>query len=80
MFPNEYAVVGWFKWIGGYNGWHLLFRLTINGKPDNQDGSRLGDRTLAVWAHPGQFYHPTTYSYVNMFMGGDANRHDNMQH
>ena len=37
-FPHEYSVSGWFKWVGPYTAdWHLVFRLTNNNKPDNQD-------------------------------------------
>jgi hypothetical protein len=78
MFPHEYSVGGWFKWTGAFNGWHMMYRLTINNKPDNQDASRLGDRTLAVFFHPNMHYYPATYHYVNMNMGGDANRWDSV--
>jgi len=80
MFPPEYFVAGWFKWAGAYNGWHTQFRLTINNKPDNQDASRLGDRTLSVFLHPNLNYYPATYHYSNMQMGGDANRNDAIAH
>jgi len=66
MFPPEYFVSGWFKWTGTYSGWHLAFRLTINNKPDNQDASRLGDRTLCTFLHPNLNYYPATYHYTNM--------------
>ena len=69
-------MTGWFKWTGTYNGWHMIYRFTINNKPENQDASRLGDRTLALWANPNQHYYPATYSYVNMNMGGDGNKND----
>jgi hypothetical protein len=78
MFPHEYCVGGWFKWSGAFNGWHMMYRFTINNKPDNQDASRLGDRTLAVFFHPNMHYYPATYHYVNMNMGGDANRWDSV--
>ncbi len=80
MFPPEYCVAGWFKWTGTYEGWHMAYRLTINNKPDNQDASRLGDRTLAVFLHPNLHYYPATYSFANMNMGGDANRWDSVHH
>ena len=51
MFPTEYAVAGWFKWIGGSSGWYMSYRLTMNNKTDNQDASRLGDRALALFLH-----------------------------
>jgi len=35
MFPNEYAVVGWFKWVGPMSGWYMNYRLTMNNKTDN---------------------------------------------
>ena len=73
-FPPEYSVSGWFKWSGVYTAdWHLVFRFTINNKPDNGDASKLGDRTLAVWANRGQYYHAPTYSYTNMVGGGNPN-------
>jgi hypothetical protein len=78
LFPPEYSVGGWFKWSGAFNGWHMMYRFTINNKPDNQDASRLGDRTLAVFFHPNMHYYPATYHYVNMNMGGDANRWDSV--
>lgn len=74
MFPPEYSVSGWFKWTGPYNGWHLVFRLTTNNKPDNQDASRLGDRTLTIFDNPNQNYYPCTYHYANMNGAGEANR------
>lgn len=39
-FPHEYSVGGWFKWSGAYDGWHTIFRLTINNKPENLDAAR----------------------------------------
>jgi hypothetical protein len=80
-FPDEYSVSGWFKWVGDYKGaWHLVFRFTTNDKPDNQDASRLGDRTLTIFANNGQFYHCPTYTYVNMNAGGNANSVQNLAH
>ena len=76
MFPPEYCVTGWFKWVGAStaNGWHMTYRLTMNNKPDNQDASRLGDRTLALFTHSNNHYYPATYHYANMVMGGEPNR------
>jgi len=51
MFPPEYAVAGWFRWFGSSSGWYMTYRLTMNNKTDNQDASRLGDRTLALFIH-----------------------------
>jgi hypothetical protein len=58
----------------------MAYRLTMNNKPDNQDASRLGDRTLALFMHPNENYYPATYHYANMNMGGDANRWTNVPH
>ena len=80
MFPVEYAVAGWFKWIGGSSGWYMSYRLTMNNKTDNQDASRLGDRALALFLHSNQNYYPATYTYTNANMGGDANRWDSVAH
>jgi hypothetical protein len=80
MFPPEYSVSGWFKWAGPYAGWHLVFRLTTNNKADNQDASRLGDRTITVFDHPNQHYYPVTYHYANMNAAGDANKHTPFKH
>jgi hypothetical protein len=81
MFPPEYSVSGWFKWVGDYKAeWHLVFRFTLNDKPDNQDLSRMGDRTLTIFAHKTLFYHATTYGYTNMNGAGNANVLQNYQH
>jgi hypothetical protein len=81
VFPNEYAVSGWWKWDGTFaSDWHMLFRLTINGKADNADYQKLGDRTLALFANIGQFYHFPTYTYTNMVGEGNANLVKNSQH
>jgi hypothetical protein len=52
----------------------MVFRLTMNNKPDNQDYQRLGDRALAVWANKAGFYHFPTYAYTNMNGAGNANQ------
>jgi hypothetical protein len=80
IFPQEYSVAGWFKWNGTYNGWHMAYRFTMNNKTDNQDASRLGDRTLALFLHPNLNYYPATYNYANMAMGGDGNRWNSIAH
>jgi hypothetical protein len=73
-FPPEYSVSGWFRWDGPYAAdWHLIFRLTINNKADNQDYQRLGDRVLSVFANKANFYHFNTYKYTDMVGGGDPN-------
>lgn len=73
-FPGEYAVSGWWKWEGNYiNDWHLIFRLTINNRKNNEDYKRLGDRTLAAFANIGKFYHFPTYTYESMNGEGNAN-------
>jgi hypothetical protein len=80
-FPPEYSISGWFKWQGIYTAdWHLVYRFTINNKPDNSDASKLGDRTLTVFANRAQFYHATTYSYANMVAGGNPNVNQNAPH
>ena len=80
MFPTEYSVSGWFKWMGSQSGWYMAYRLTMNNKVDNQDASRLGDRDLSVFLHSNQNYYPSTYTYTNANMGGDANRQDAINH
>ena len=57
-----------------------MFRLTINDKSINQDASRLGDRTLCVWANPNLNYYPATYNVANMNGAGDGNRYNNVAH
>lgn len=80
-FPVEYSVSGWYKWTGPYAAdWHLVFRLTMNSKADNQDYQRMGDRVLTVFANKANFYHCPTYKYVNMNAAGDANVVQNQQH
>ena len=80
MFPNEYSVSGWFKWVGGQSGWYMAYRLTMNNKTDNQDASRLGDRDLSVFLHENQHFYPSTYTYANMEAAGDANRQVSVNH
>jgi len=80
MFPPEYFVAGWFKWSGAYVGWHMAYRLTMNNKADNSDASKLGDRTLSLFLHPNLHHYVATCHYVNMQMGGDANRQDAINH
>ena len=58
----------------------MAFRFTINNKPDNQDASRLGDRTLALFLHPNLNYYPATYHYANLNMGGEPNRWTSVAH
>jgi hypothetical protein len=58
----------------------MAYRFTINNLADNQDASRLGDRTLALFLHPNENYYPATYLYANMNMGGDANKWANVNH
>jgi hypothetical protein len=58
----------------------MVFRLTINNKPDNQDYQRLGDRDLSMFANRNQYYHTNTYTYTNMVGGGNANVFQNYQH
>jgi len=51
QFPEEYSVSGWWKWTGPYTtDFHINFRLMVNGKPDNADHTRMGDRALCVWS------------------------------
>ena len=51
-FPPEYSISGWFRWGGPYTvEWHLIFRLSIVQRTENQNSGRLGDRTLTAWAN-----------------------------
>jgi hypothetical protein len=80
-FPLEYSVSGWYQWSGAFTAdWHLVFRLTINNKADNQDYQRLGDRTLTIFANKNNFYHCPTYTYTNMNAAGNANVVQNLAH
>ena len=72
-FPEEYAVVGWFKWRSTVqNPWHVMFRLTINDKLTNQNDALLGDRDLGAWVGSanGGLLHFATYSYTNLVGDG----------
>jgi hypothetical protein len=80
MLQDEYAVSGWYKFSPPQQVWHGVFRLTMNNKPDNRDASRLGDRDLVVFLHNSNQYFPVTYSYGNMYMGGDSNRYVSIPH
>jgi hypothetical protein len=81
MLPPEYSVSGWWKWVGPYTAdWHLVFRLTMNNKPDNQDAGRHGDRDLTVFANKNLNYYPCTYTYTNMVAAGNANLYTNINH
>jgi hypothetical protein len=80
-FPQEYSVAGWYRWEGSYTAdWHLVYRLTINGKADNTDYTKLGDRTLTVFANKDNYYHGATYSYSNMNGAGEPNLNQNLDH
>lgn len=80
-FPPEYSISGWFKWQGIYSADnHLIYRFTINNKPDNLDDKRLGDRTLAVFASRSQFYTAATYNYTNMNGAGNPSVQQNLNH
>ena len=57
-----------------------MFRVTINGKQDNGDAAKLGDRTLAVFAHRNLYYHLTTYTYTNLVGAGNPNVVQNADH
>ena len=80
-FPTEYSVSGWYKWVGPYTAdWHLVFRLTMNNKPDNTDASKHGDRDLTIFANRNLNYYPCTYSYANMNAGGNTNIYQAINH
>lgn len=80
MFPQEYAISGWFKWSPvAQAAWHNIFRVQI--KTPSTDNF-LGDRTLTLWlgAQEGGIYHFPTYTYSNMNGGGNANYFKNLAH
>lgn len=80
-FAPEYAVAGWFKWNGNYQGaWHFLFRLTMNNKADNQDVRKMGDSVFTVYANNQLYYSFYTYTYQNMVGGGNAGSNQNLPH
>jgi hypothetical protein len=77
-FPDEYSVAGWFRWSPTtMSPWHLAFRVHINKGDENSNASKLGDRTLALWASPlnSGIYAFATYTYTNLNGAGNANVH-----
>lgn len=65
----EYAVHGWYRWIGWKpDTWNNLFRLTTNEPERQGNADYIGDRDLAVWNGPG-YLHFTTSTY--QFNHGD---------
>lgn len=73
-FPEEYAVSGWFKKTGNYTeDVHFVFRLTSNNQAENTDKEKLGDRTLALFAHKSEVYQFATYTVKNLNGEGNPN-------
>lgn len=72
MFPVEYSIAGWFRWVGPIKGSHSMMRLTSNPKENNGDANVLGDRALAFFLYFDRNYYPSTYTYTNMFHKGEV--------
>lgn len=70
--PEEYSVVGWFKWNQDTPNDQALFRLTIN-KDRMTDAKTLGDRVLnaIVSDDDGGSLFLSTYSYTSLTGDGD---------
>ena len=80
-FAVEYSVSGWFKKTDEYRAdVHNVFRLTSNNKPENTDDKKLGDRTLAAFAHRAEILILATHTYKNLNGEGSPNVVQNVDH
>ncbi|KAM3129163.1 hypothetical protein pb186bvf_018718 [Paramecium bursaria] len=76
VFPQEYSVSGWFKWIPPTvrSSWHTAFRLTLFNADQNKNHQQLGDRDLALFygdSTKDNILAFTTYNYTDQFGGGN---------
>ncbi|CAD8058815.1 unnamed protein product [Paramecium sonneborni] len=80
QFPQEYAISGWFKWIGSQrSAWHNIFRVQIQSPSTD---IYLGDRTLCMWlgSIEGGVLHFPTYSYDDINTKSNPNYYQNIKH